>query len=302
MNCFFYWILFKAVWKVLGCQILSLSVWEAHCTNLIIVFQTAWKRDSSALYQIIPRHLIPLEVIKSKSFSCLYFTTNLNVTLIWKWINVILFLLHYGMNYSILYVLCLLSHLCLGEMSFALWGYVLGWEVPYPPLHTSCNSGAVCSSQALRGQRSSSRHLKEITLSLLYLLAPVWGAQRIDGERSSWSLPSEIAAESKLLVGIRDKAKTKKWKKRDCCEAEKSQHRAEIMHWEPKARHKDIRLNSCCGNKPLVWWFQHWKLWQLNTQDIIQHHIFSCTILWAGYIDNILSAKSLVPHAQPTHL
>lgn len=114
------------------------------------------------------------------------------------------------MNYSILYALCLLSHLCLGEMSFALWGYVLGWEVPYPPLHTSCNSGAVCSSQALRGQRSSSWHLKEISMSLLYLLAPAWGAQRIDGERSSWSIPSEIAAESKLVVGIREKQRNGK--------------------------------------------------------------------------------------------
>lgn len=48
----------------------SLSVWEAHCTNLIIAFQTAWKRASSALYQIILRCLSPLEVIKSKSLFC----------------------------------------------------------------------------------------------------------------------------------------------------------------------------------------------------------------------------------------
>lgn len=45
----------------------------------------------------------------------------------------------------------------------------------------------------------------------LYLLAPAWGAQRIDGERSSWSLPSEIAAEIKLVAGRREKKK--EWEK-----------------------------------------------------------------------------------------
>lgn len=133
----------------------------------------------------------------------------------------------------------------------------------------------------------------------LYLLAPAWGAQRIDGERSSWSLPSEIAAEIKLVAGRREK---KRMGKRDCCEAEKPQHRAGIIHWEPRARHKDIRLVDGCGNKPSVLWFQWWKVWQLNTEDVIQHHIFSCTVLWAGYINNTLPAKSLVPNAQPTHL
>lgn len=152
-----------------------------------------------------------------------------------------------------------------------------------------------------RGARGATPDIwRRSSCLFVYLLTVVRGAQRIDGEESSWCLPSEIAAESKLVAGIRDRGKAKKWKKRDCWEAENFS--TETMHWEPKARHKDIKLNSGCGNKSPVWRFQWWKEWQLNTQDIIQHHIFSCTVLWAGYISNILPAKSLVPNAQPTRL
>lgn len=178
------------------------------------------------------------------------------------------------------------------------------WEVPYPPLHISCNAvngtGTVCSySQGTRG--ATQDIWRRSSWLFLHLLALDQDAQRIDGEGSNWSVPSEIRAGSKLVGGIRDRGKTKKGSKRDCCEAKKPQHRVSIMDWETKARHKDIKLDNGCGNKSSAWRFQQWKQWQLNTQDIIQHHVFSCTVLWAGHI-NTLPAKSFVPNAQPAHL
>ena len=158
-----------------------------------------------------------------------------------------------------------------------------GWEVPYPPLHISCNavngSGTGCSyNQGIRG--ATHDIWRRSSWLFLYLLALDWGAQRIGGEGSSWSVLSEIAAGSKLVAGIRDRGKTKNGNTRDFCEAKTPQHGVVIMHWETKARHKDIKLDSGCGNKLSVWRFQQLKQWQLNTHNTASHFLLQCTLSW----------------------
>lgn len=111
----------------------------------------------------------------------------------------------------------------------------------------------------------------------LYLLAPAWGAQRIDGERSSWSLPSEIAAEIKLVAGRREKKKKKRllWSRKTSAQG----------------RDHTLGTQSKVQRHQIGWWL--WKqtisfvisvmesvttqYWRHNTASHFQLH---CTLSW----------------------
>lgn len=180
------------------------------------------------------------------------------------------------------------------------------WDEKYPIL--LCTP-LVIQEQSVpprpRGARGATHDIRRRSSCLfLYLLAPVWGAQRIDGERSSWSLSSEIAAENKLVAGIRDKGKTKKWKKKRLLWSIKNsaQGRQRSGTGNPKQGTKTSGWTAVVETNHRFADFSDGNCDNLILEIWSQHHRFSCSVLWAGYINNILPATSLVPNAQPTHL